>query len=94
MPRGGIIESNAALERVGAGRAPPSGRSKIMHATKPGARIAGNRAQPEDWASGHAVQKGETVLNQEMQIERSGRRPCFCFEQRGPHLRCAGKDFR
>ena len=39
---GGMIESNAAFERIWGGPRPATGRWKTMRATKPGGRIAGN----------------------------------------------------
>ena len=45
---------------------------------------SGKPVQPEDWAAAHAVQKGETVVNQEMQIERFDGARAFVLNSAAP----------
>jgi PAS domain S-box-containing protein len=67
--RGEKIESNAAFEKIWAGP-----RTATLFEDYAGRKAwwldTGNAVQPDEWASARAVQKGETVVNQEIQIER------------------------
>ena len=66
--QGEIIECNAAFEQAWGGPRPRSVEDYAAHK----ARWAdtGNSVRPEEWASARALQKGETVVNQEVWIER------------------------
>lgn len=67
--QGDKVESNAAFEKVWAG--PPGTTAFGDYAARKAWWLdTGNAVQPDEWASALAVQKGETVVNQEMQIER------------------------
>ena len=66
--QGGIIECNAAFEQAWGGPRPRS--MEDYAARKPRWADTGKPVRREEWASARAVQKGETVVNQEVCIER------------------------
>jgi PAS domain S-box-containing protein len=67
--RGDKIESNAAFEKVWTG--PWAATLFEDYAARKAWWVdTGKAVQPDEWASARAVQKGETIINQEMQIER------------------------
>jgi two-component system, cell cycle sensor histidine kinase and response regulator CckA len=80
---GGMIESNAAFERIWGGPRPAT-RSVGDYAGYKAWWADGKPVQPEDWAAARAVQKGETVLNQEMQIERFDGARAFVMNSAAP----------
>jgi PAS domain S-box-containing protein len=67
--QGGKVESNAAFEQIWAGPRSAS-RFEDHAACKAWWTDTGEPVWPDEWASARAIQKGETVVNQEMQIER------------------------
>ena len=89
--QGGIIESNAALERVWGGPRPAVRSVEDYARYKAWWSDSGKPVQPEDWASAHAVQKGETVLNQEMQIERLDGARAFVLNSAAPICDAQGR---
>jgi PAS domain S-box-containing protein len=68
--QGGTIASNPQFEEVWGGPRPPTVSVRDYAAYKGWWADTGAPVEPEEWASARAVQKGETVLNQEVRIER------------------------
>jgi PAS domain S-box-containing protein len=66
--QGGIIECNAAFEQAWGEPRPRSIEGYAAH--KPRWADTGKPVRPEEWASARALQRGETVVNQEVWIER------------------------
>jgi PAS domain S-box-containing protein len=81
---GGMIESNAAFERIWGGPRPATRSVEDYAGYKAWWADSGKPVQPEDWAAAHAVQKGETVVNQEMQIERFDGARAFVLNSAAP----------
>ena len=87
---GGRVESNAAFEHVWNGPA-PAHSVKDYAAFKAWWVDSGKPVQPEEWASARAVQKGETVVNQEMQIERFDGSCAFVLNSAAPIRNAQGR---
>src|SRR5262249_53709694 len=66
--QGGIIECNAAFEQAWGEPRPQSIDDYAAH--KPRWADTGKPVRPEQWASARGVQRGETVINQEVWVER------------------------
>jgi PAS domain S-box-containing protein len=66
---GGHVESNAAFEQVWGGHWPATPFGDYS-ARKAWWADTGKPIQPHEWADARAVQRRETVVNQEIQIER------------------------
>jgi PAS domain S-box-containing protein len=81
--QGGKVESNAAFEQAWAGPLPAT-RFEDYAARKAWWVDTGKPVQPDEWASARAVQKGETVVNQEMQIERFDGSRAFVLNSAAP----------
>jgi PAS domain S-box-containing protein len=81
--QGGTVESNAAFEQIWAGPRRPT-RFEDHAACKAWWVDTGKPVQLDEWASARAVQKGETVVNQEMQIERFDGSCAFVLNSAAP----------
>ena len=67
---GGNIQSNAAYEQAWGGPRPPADSVDDYAAYKAWWLDTGRAVAPEEWASAIAVQRGEAVLDQLLEIER------------------------
>jgi PAS domain S-box-containing protein len=81
---GGRVQSNAAFKQVWSGPVPGAHAVEDYAAFKAWWLDSGKQVQPEEWASARAVQKGETVVNQEMQIERFDGSRAFVLNSAAP----------
>jgi PAS domain S-box-containing protein len=82
--RGGILESNAAFEQIwGAPRA-TTGSVEDYAAYKAWWADTSRPVQAEEWAAARAVRNGETVVNQELQIERFDGSRAFVLNSAAP----------
>ena len=81
---GGSVRSNPAFEAVWG--APPTSANPVSgHAVyKAWWTATGQSVQPDEWASARAVQKGETVVGQEMQIQRFDGARAFVLNNAAP----------
>jgi PAS domain S-box-containing protein len=81
--QGGKVESNAAFEQVWGG---PRFATcfEDYAAFKAWWADTGKPVQPAEWASARAVQKGETVVNQKMQIQRFDGSRAFVLNSAAP----------
>jgi two-component system, cell cycle sensor histidine kinase and response regulator CckA len=68
---GGQLDSNTAFEQIWAGPRPTPRSVGDYAAYKAWWPETGQPVRPEEWASARAVRKGETTVNQEIQIERT-----------------------
>jgi PAS domain S-box-containing protein len=68
--QGGVISSNATFKQVWGGPRPRTEKVSDYGAYKAWWAETGQQVQPEEWASARAVQKGETVIGQLIEIER------------------------
>jgi PAS domain S-box-containing protein len=68
--QGGNVRSNPAFEQLWAGPRPAAQSVSDYAAYKAWWMATGQPVQPEEWASARAVQHGETVVGQEMEIQR------------------------
>ena len=69
-PQGGSIAFNRQFVEVWGGSPPPTYSVRDYASYKAWWTSNGKPVQPEEWASARAVQKGETVADQEIEIER------------------------
>jgi PAS domain S-box-containing protein len=81
--QGGKVESNAAFEQIWGGPRLAT-RFEDYAAFKAWWMDTGKPVQPAEWASARAVQKGETVVNQEMQIQRFDGSRAFVLNSAAP----------
>jgi len=81
--KGGHIESNTAFEKVWGGSR-PGARSGGSAAYKAWWADTGKPVAPEEWASARAARNGETVINQEMRIERFDGTRAFVLNSAAP----------
>lgn len=70
--RGVCIQTNAEFERIWKGLQPIAGDAVIPTAHKAWWADTGKPVQPDEWASARAVNKGETVTGQVLEIQRPG----------------------
>src|SRR5690349_10806477 len=82
--QGGNIKFNAAFEQVWGGPRPETRSVEDYTAFKAWWADTGNPVRPEEWASARAVHRGETVLNQEMWIERFDGTRAFVLNSAAP----------
>ena len=68
--QGGIIQCNSTFETIWGGPRPTARTVSDYAAYKAWWADTGKPVQPDEWASARAVQKGETVIGQLMEIER------------------------
>jgi PAS domain S-box-containing protein len=81
---GGNVRSNAAFEQVWRGPRPATQPVSDYAAYKAWWADTGRPVQPEEWASAVALQRGETVISQEMQIERFDGTRAFVLNSAAP----------
>jgi PAS domain S-box-containing protein len=81
--QGGNVEFNAAFEQVWGGPRLAT-RFEDYAAFKAWWADTGKPVQPNEWASARAVQKGETIVNQEMQIQRFDGSRAFVLNSAAP----------
>ena len=81
--QGGKVESNAAFEQVWGGPRLAT-RFEDYAAFKAWWVDTGKPVQPAEWASARAAQKGETIVNQEMQIQRFDGSYAFVLNSAAP----------
>ena len=81
---GGTLRSNAAFEQVWRGPRPAAKSVSDYAAYKAWWADTGRPVQPEEWASALAVQRGETVISQEMQIQRFDGTRVFILNSAAP----------
>jgi PAS domain S-box-containing protein len=67
---GGVVAVNHAYQQIWGGGPPATHDIDDYTAYRAWWLPSGQPVQPEEWASARAVQKGETVVGQRMQIER------------------------
>lgn len=67
---GGSVRNNSGFAQIWGEPRPPVRRVEDYAAYKAWWADSGKFVQPVEWASSQAVQKGETVIGQKMQIER------------------------
>jgi two-component system sensor histidine kinase/response regulator len=89
--QGGNIRSNRAFEQVWGGPAPEARSVSDYAKYKAWWVDSGRPVQPEEWASARAVQKGETVVGQLVQIERFDGKRAFVINSAAPTLDAAGR---
>jgi PAS domain S-box-containing protein len=83
---GGSILTNLAYEQIWGGPRPPVDSISDYVAYKAWWVDTGEPVQPEEWASARAVQKGETIVGQVMQIERFEGKRAFVLNSGVPIL--------
>jgi len=83
-PEGGNIECNAAFELIWGGPRPVARSVEEYAAYKAWWGDTGDPVRPEEWASARATQNGETVINQEMWIERIDGTRAFVLNSAAP----------
>ncbi|MGC9970155.1 MAG: response regulator [Bryobacteraceae bacterium] len=88
---GANIQSNRAFEQVWGGPGPLPHSFDDYSAYKAWSVDTGQPVQPEEWASVRAVQKGETVVGQEMQIQRFDGTRAFVLNSAAPISDGSGK---
>ncbi len=88
--QGGNIQANAAFEQVWGAVRSARGVSDYVayHAWWPD---TGEPVQPEEWASAIAVQRGEAVVGQEMQIQRADGTRAWVLNSGAPILDAQGQ---
>ncbi len=81
---GGLVRANPAYDHLWGGPCPRP-RSVSDYAKYPAWWAdSGKPVQPEEWASARAVQHGETVVNQELQIQRADGTKAFVLNSAAP----------
>jgi PAS domain S-box-containing protein len=81
---GGTVECNAAFEQVWGGPIPPSRSVAEYRKYKAWWVDSGKLVEPEEWASALAVQKGETTIDQEIEIQRFDGGRAFVLNSAAP----------
>ncbi len=87
---GGNIRSNPAFERIWGGPRPETRDFADYVCYKAWWAETGEPVKPDEWASALAVQKGETVVGQEMQIQRFDGTRAFIYNSAAPIRRADG----
>ena len=82
--QGGHVESNTAFEQIWGGPRPATRSVEDYAAYKAWWADTGKPVQPEEWAGARAIRKGETVVNQEIQIERFDGTRAFVLNSAAP----------
>ena len=83
---GAFIQWNAAYDRVWGGPRPKPRGVADYGAYRASWVISGRKLQPEEWAGARAAQKGETVLDQFLEIERFDGTRAFVMNSAAPIL--------
>jgi len=89
--RGGNMRSNLAFEQIWGGARPDVREVADYSAFKAWWLDSGQAVRPEEWASALAVQKGETVVGQLMEIERFDGKRAFVHNSAAPIFDGRGK---
>jgi signal transduction histidine kinase/DNA-binding response OmpR family regulator len=89
--QGGIIRSNSMYEKVWGVPHPVTNNVRDYANYKAWWKDTGNPVQPEEWASAIAVQKGQTVVGQMIQIEGFDGVRRFVMNSAAPILDADGK---
>ena len=89
--QGGSIESNPAFDQIWGGQRPPARSVEDYAAYKAWWLDSGKPVQPREWASARAVQYGETVIGQEMEIRRFDGTHAFVLNSAAPILDTQGR---
>lgn len=89
--RGGNVRSNPAFEQIWGNPRPAVNDVSDYTAYKAWWVDTGMLVQPEEWASARAVQKGETVVGQLMQIARFDGTCAFIHNSATPILDAGGR---
>jgi two-component system cell cycle sensor histidine kinase/response regulator CckA len=83
-PQGGNIASNRQFEQIWGGTPPPT-RSVADYASYQAWWTSTRQpVRPEEWASARAVQHGETITNQEIEIQRFDGTRAFVLNSAAP----------
>ncbi len=89
--KGGNIKSNRAFEQVWGGPRPPAHSIADYAAYKAWWSDTGEPVRPEEWASARAVQKGETISGQMLEIQRFDGSRAFVLNSASPVTDVGGK---
>jgi len=89
--KGGQLKSNRAYEQVWGGPRPSADSVADYTAYRAWWAETGEPLQPEEWASARAVQKGEFVSGQLLEIERFDGARAFVLNSASPILDAEGK---
>ena len=81
---GGTIQSNAGYEQIWGNPRPVTESVDDYAAYKARWPDTGSEVEPEEWASAVAVQRGETILNQLLEIERFDGSRAFVLNSAAP----------
>ena len=81
---GGNIASNPAFERIWGAPRPPANHINDYIAYQAWWADSGRLVQPEEWAAAQAVRYGETVIGQEMEIQRFNGAHAFVLNSAAP----------
>ncbi|MHB9097420.1 MAG: CheR family methyltransferase [Syntrophales bacterium] len=91
--RGGNLKANRAFDRLWGGPRPPDGSIDDYAAYRAWWSDTGEPVRPEEWASSQAVQKGESVFGQMMEIQRFDGSRAFVINSASPLYDAGGKIF-
>ena len=89
--KGGNIRANLAYEEVWGGPRPPTDSIDDYAAYRAWWPETGEPIRPEEWASARAVQKGESVRDQLLEIQRFDGSSAFVLNSASPVLDAEGK---
>jgi PAS domain S-box-containing protein len=81
---GGVIRTNKGFDEVWGGSLPPTHSVDDFEAYQAWWVDSGLPLKPEEWAAAQAVQKGETVTGQFLQIQRFDGRQAFVLNSGAP----------
>ena len=81
---GGIVNSNSAYEQVWGRHLPPTSSVKDYAAYQAWWVDTGQLVQPEEWAAARAIQKGERVIGQLMEIAQFDGSRAFVHNSAAP----------
>lgn len=82
--QGGNVSSNSAFEQIWGGPRAPVNAIDDYVAYQAWWADTGQQVQPHEWASARAVQYGETVVDQEMEIQRFDGTRAFVLNSAAP----------
>ena len=82
--KGGVIMVNKAFEQVWSGPRPPTKSVRDYAGYKAWWVDTGKPVAPEEWAAAQAVQKGETVIGQLVEIQRFDGSRAFAINSASP----------
>ncbi len=82
--QGGNVRANREFERIWGGPRPPAHSVEDYGAYKAWWTDTGRPVEPQEWASARAVRDGETVVGQEMEIQRFDGTRAFILNSAAP----------